>query len=411
MPVTNQSTFEPPASLALNHPEAAALLRGSGAGEPAAGYEHTLREILQQPETWLDTGARLVNNAALVGDVLGGMRSIVLTGSGSSEFAGECVRAGLQKRLSLDCHSLAGGTILTYGLDVMPPARPCLMVSFARSGDSPESTGAVDLVLDTAVGTRQLVITCNESGRLATAYQDDERVRTVVLDSRTNDQSLAMTSSFTNLALGATFLGFLKNPDEYKKLCARLSLACSGLLEQHLGTLARVAGGPFRRAVYLGSGPRFGAAREAALKMLEMTAGRVPTMAESYLGLRHGPMSFVHADTLVVCFLSSDPLLRAYESDLIAELNEKELGWSKLLIGEAIPSGLLRAGDTALELRELKDVGDDDSAILHVVAGQLLAFFRCLAEGLKPDSPSDEGVINRVVNKFTIHRTPEQVKP
>lgn len=103
-------------------------------------------------------------------------------------------------------------------------------------------------------------------------------------------------------------------------------------------------------------------------------------------------------------------MLRAYESDLIAELNQKQLGASKVLIGEGIPQSLLLAGDTAIELPGLARVGDDHSAVIHVVAGQLLAFFRCLAEGLKPDSPSEDGVIHRVVNNFTIHQMPEQVK-
>ena len=38
--------------------------------------------------------------------------------------------------------------------------------------------------------------------------------------------------------------------------------------------------------------------------MLEMTAGRVIAISETCLGLRHGPMSMVHGDALVVCFLS-----------------------------------------------------------------------------------------------------------
>ena len=410
MSTGNQSTPEFPASLAQTQPEAAALLRLNGETDEETGHHHTFREICQQPATWLDTASRMVESASKLAAVLSGVKSVVLTGSGSSEFAGECVRFGLQKRLGVDCHSLSGGAILTYGSDVLPPGRPCVMVSFARSGDSPESTGAVDLMLDTEPNTRQLVITCNESGGLATLYEDNPRVQTVVLDRRTNDRSLAMTSSFTNMALGATFLGFLNEPAAYLSLCSRLSSICTVLLEQHIGTLARVARGPFRRAVLLGSGPRFGAAREAALKLLEMTAGRLPTLAESYLGLRHGPMSYIHDDTLVICFLSSDPLLRAYESDLIAELNQKQLGASKLLIGEGIPESLLQPGDTAIELPGLAEVGDDHTAVIHVVAGQLLAFFRCMAEGLKPDSPSEEGVIQRVVNNFTVHRMPEQVK-
>jgi len=162
---------------------------------------------------------------------------------------------------------------------------------------------------------------------------------------------------------------------------------------------------PFTSAIFLGSGGRFGAAREAALKMLEMTAGGIHTMAETFLGLRHGPMSAVHDDTLVVCFLSADPVSRAYEGDLIQELNQKSLG-THLLVGESLPDDLVRPTDAAIECKGLGIAGDDLGAVTDVVVGQLLAFFRCLALGLRPDAPSNNNVINRVVTEFTIHRRP-----
>ncbi len=147
-----------------------------------------------------------------------------------------------------------------------------------------------------------------------------------------------------------------------------------------------------------------GAAREASLKMLEMTAGRVTTLCESYLGLRHGPMSYVHNDALVVCFLSSSSTVRAYETDLIRDLNRKRLGMSKLIVGEDIPPDLLGTGDVAIECVGLRELGDENSAVVDVVVGQILGFFRCLKEGLHPDSPSEGGVISRVVESFKLYR-------
>jgi tagatose-6-phosphate ketose/aldose isomerase len=155
--------------------------------------------------------------------------------------------------------------------------------------------------------------------------------------------------------------------------------------------------------VFLGSGPSFGAAREAGLKMLEMTAGRVTTLCETYLGLRHGPMSYIHDDALIVGFLSSDPILRAYETDLLREVNQKGLGLLKVIVGEDIPSDLVGESDAALECSGLKELGDENTPIVHVLVGQLLAFFRCLCEGLRPDSPSENGVISRIVQSFTLH--------
>jgi len=117
-------------------------------------------------------------------------------------------------------------------------------------------------------------------------------------------------------------------------------------------------------------------------------------------------MSYIHKNTLVVCFPSSEPVARAYEADLIGELNRKQLGLAKVIVGENIPSELLRDNDLAVELPGLSVLGDDNAALLHVVAGQLLAFGRCMKEGLSPDSPSTGGVIHRVVERFTIHPAP-----
>jgi tagatose-6-phosphate ketose/aldose isomerase len=399
----NLSTSEGLGELAGRHAEAAGLLV-SEEEQKNAGYFHTLREILQQPATWLDTCDRLIAEAPEIARKLDGACSLVLTGSGSSQFAGECVRLALQQELRIAVAAIDGGALLTHGAAVLPPARPALVVSLARSGDSPESAGALSLLLETDRGVRNLVLTCNRHGALARNYQKDERVHPILLDDRTNDRSLAMTSSFTNMVVGARFLGFLRQPDAYRRICAGLSALCSSLLLTHFSALAAVARMPFRRAVFLGSGCRFGAAREAALKMLEMTAGRISSMPETYLGLRHGPMSFVHADTLLVCFLSSDPLVRAYESDLIRELNRKQLGMAKLLLGDGVDAGLASEHDAILEVPGIAELGDDNAPVLDVVAGQLLAFFRCRREGLKPDSPSEDRVINRVVEGFTVHR-------
>jgi tagatose-6-phosphate ketose/aldose isomerase len=156
-------------------------------------------------------------------------------------------------------------------------------------------------------------------------------------------------------------------------------------------------------AIFLGSGSRWGAARECALKMLEMTGGAVLAMPETFLGLRHGPMSAVHDDTLVVGFLSSEPVTRAYELDVLLELKRKSLG-HRLIVGEHVPDVVVAPGDTVLECPGLTGLGDDFAAITDVVTGQLLGLFRCLSLGLQPDSPSSDNVINRVVAEFTIHR-------
>jgi tagatose-6-phosphate ketose/aldose isomerase len=393
-------------ALAAKQRKAAQLFDRTEAEQKQRGYFYTLKEICQQPWTWLSTCERMTAlRDSLVGS-MSGIKNLVFTGSGSSEYAGDCVRLPLQNELAVCVESVSGGTLLIHGAKALPNDRPGLLVSLARSGNSPESTGAVKILLESERAYRHLIVTCNEAGSLARTWRDHKDVLVVALPPETNDESLVMTSSFTNLTLAARFLGLLDRPEAYRKLCAAQSRICRDLLSTYVDVLSRIASTEFRRAVFLGSGTRYSAAREASLKMLEMTSGRVTTLSESFLGLRHGPMSFVHEDTLVVCQLSSEPRTRAYELDLLAELDRKKLGLCKVIIGEGVPESAGRVGDEMIQCPGLGELGDDDGAIIFVVVAQLLAFFRCLEEGLHPDSPSEGGVISRVVESFPLHTLP-----
>jgi len=388
--------------LAAAIPEFGELLAAPPEEQQRRGYYHTLREICQQPFAWEDTCARMLACREELASFLGPCSAVAVTGSGSSEYAGLCLEPALAAELGRPVRVVGGGWLLTHAESVLPPLRPLMLVSLARSGNSPESVGALDTLLEIEPQVRHLIISCNAAGRLATSHAAHPLVFVVTLHPATNDESLVMTSSFTSMVVAARLLGRLDRPDVYRDKCEKLCMAARQLLRVYTGACADFARTPSARAIFLGSGAAFGAARESALKMLEMTAGKVITFAETYLGLRHGPMSAIHDDTLVVCFLSPDPLVRAYETDLIEELNHKRLGARKLLMGENIPRRLLRDGDVAVGCPELASLGDADAAVLYVLAGQLLGFFRCLAVHLMPDAPG-QGVISRVVTSFTLH--------
>lgn len=389
-------------TLALE-PEIGQLLAPDSSDREAAGYGHTLVEICQQPLLWTDTARRVTEAGPRLATLLDGAQWLAITGSGSSLYAGECVYPVLQADVGIPALAADGGWLLLEGLRGIPPQRPGLLVSLARSGDSPESAAVVELYLETAPWVRHLAITCNAAGQLATRFRNNAGVTVLVLDERTHDRGLAMTSSFTNMAIAARALGRLGQTEALERTVEGLVQAGRHLLLHQTRHIAAMAREPFRRAVFLGSGCRFGAARESALKLLELTAGEIPTMAETYLGVRHGPMCLIDGQTLVVCFLSCDPLVRAYEEDLIAELRRKRMGARKLIVGEGIPASLLDAGDRAIEIPGMAALGDDNVPVLDVMTGQLLAFFRSLAGGLRPDAPSD-GAISRVVNEFTVRR-------
>lgn len=387
------------------YPQAAAWLQRSEAEQDRQGYRHTLCEILQQPDTWLETASQVLASNDRLQSLLNDRVSLVLTGSGSSEYAGECVSLTLQRALGISVRTVGSGSLLTNGATLLAMESQGVMVSFARSGDSPESVAALQLALKLNAGLRHLIITCNRHGRLTTSFDENSDLQTIVLDARTNDRSLVMTSSFTNMALAALGIAYLDAPQAFSKRAEALSATCADLLRAVFEKFPAFLSQPFERAFYLASPSLFGAARESALKLTEMTAGRVITVCETYLGLRHGPMSAVHPDSLVVCYLSADPLVRSYELDVIRELNEKHLGMKKLLIGSDVPLDIAGADDLTVDLAGFDD--DHTACILYVVAGQVLALLRCLQEGLRPDAPSEDGVINRVVSDFRIYGTEE----
>jgi tagatose-6-phosphate ketose/aldose isomerase len=371
------------------------------------GYGHTLREIYQQPDLWVLTAKHVIAAEPDLRAALANVRGIVLTGSGSSAYLGDCIRYAVQAGAGITTLAQASGELLLLGAVALPVERPLLLVSFARSGDSPESGGLLRYLLECAPEVTHLVVTCNRDGHLARDWGNKNssasRVRVITLDDRTCDRSLVMTSSFTNMAVAGLGIGSCGRPEPYLASAEKLAEAGAELLSQWAGQLARVARRQFTRLIALGDGGCFGAARETALKMLEMTEGRVVTIAETSLGFRHGPMCALDDSTLLVVFLSSDPLRRAYQVDLLEEIARKELGGTKVIVGAAIPAQTLSEHDLGIELPELGVLSDNWASILFVVVGQLLGFFRCRAEGLQPDRPASNGAISRVVSGFPLH--------
>ncbi len=336
-------------------------------------------EILQQPDTWLDTIKRCGQTR------FAARGPLVVAGAGSSYYAARAVetawpgaRAIPSTDLLLDCARLLGD------------ARS--LMSLARSGDSPESEALVRSVQRERPDIQHFAIICNPDGALAHL----PRVEALLLDPRTNDRSLVMTSSFSNLALAGSLLGPSKIED------AKLTDACltaAAAMPELDAVALRLARRRPARVVFLASPVLSGAALEAGLKILEMTAGRVCTLAESFLGLRHGPMSFLEPDTLVVCFISSNSDLRRYELDLIAELRTKGLGY---LVG-IVPDGASPdAFDTAVSSPGAR-LPDWLRTPFDIILGQFLALHLSQELGFHPDNPSPESVITRVVRGVTIY--------
>lgn len=343
-------------------------------------------EIYQQPLLWRTTLAQV---RATRLRCLQEPRPAVLTGAGTSAYAAAAIAAAWPGSRAIPTTDL-----LLYAGDEIEIAVPgfCnrgVLISLARSGDSPESLAVVSKLQSACPRVCHLAITCNANGRLA-RLAGAERI---VLDPRTNDRSLAMTSSFSNLTLAGLALRHGAELGEH------LAAICDRV-EQELPLLdaaaRELAATPAERYLVLASGALRPLATEAALKILEMTGGKTIAMHETFLGLRHGPMSFLRADTLVICFLSSNPNRRLYEEDLIRELRRKSLGRIVVVGGDC---GL---NEVALPA-QAADLPDYLRVPFEIPFAQLIAYHLSLAAGLNPDNPSPEGIITRVVPEFQLH--------
>jgi tagatose-6-phosphate ketose/aldose isomerase len=269
------------------------------------------------------------------------------------------------------------------------------VISLARSGESPESAAVAERVRVLCPEILQLAVTCNSKSRLGQSGLDG----LIVLDPRTNDRSLVMTGSFSNLVLAGLCLA---EPHVAAQNSDRASERAQALLPVIDEECRRVAAAVRDRIVVLSSSPLLGWGQEAGLKILEMTAGRFPVVTETYLGLRHGPMSFLRPDTLVLCLLSSDPTRRLYELDLIQELRSKRLGYLVAVAGTDEDVTRFDAVIPAV----LPDAPDDLRTPFEILIPQLLGYHLSLRIGLNPDNPSPDGIINRVVQGVKIHAAP-----
>jgi tagatose-6-phosphate ketose/aldose isomerase len=267
------------------------------------------------------------------------------------------------------------------------------VISLARSGDSPESPAVVERIRSLRPCIMQFAIVCDENGALSDSSLDG----LVVLDPRTNDKSLVMTSAFSNLVLAGLVLA---QPDAVAAKVNEFSKRAQELLPDVDRACQQVSTRVRDRIVVLSSSPLHGWAHEAGLKTLEMTAGRFPVMTETYLGLRHGPMSFVKADTVVLCLLSSNQVRRRYEIDLIQELRAKKIGHIVGIVDPGESSGFFDSIIPSVAPQE----EDALRTPYEIIGPQLLGYHLSLRIGLNPDNPSPDGVINRVVQGVTIHR-------
>lgn len=365
----------------------------------------TEEEIRQQPASWI----RSLNNISSIRSAIDRFLTpllckndlrIILTGAGTSAFIGDIIAPWLSRHTGKNITAVPTTDLVTNPMDYLTPAHPLLLVSFARSGNSPESVAAVELANQFVPECYHLSITCNEAGNLYQNAVDSDNAFALLMPAETHDRGFAMTSSITTMMASclAVFAPDMINNQTFRDVADRCQTILTSLGDFSKGVFGNE---PWKRIVYLGSGGLQGAARESALKVLELTAGKLAAFYDSPTGFRHGPKSLVDNETLVVVFISSHPYTRQYDLDLLAELRRDQQALRVVAIA-AESDPVINAGPHIL-LPPSRAFIDTELAFCFLIYAQVFALMQSISVGNTPDTPSASGTVNRVVQGVVIH--------
>jgi len=382
------------------------LLKHDGQSESV-----TACEIAGQPKLWLDTFKciRREKNSILsflekvyVHKTL----TVILAGAGTSAYIGEAAEAPFQKNTGYSTSAIATTNLVSHPNLYFQKEKPTLLISFARSGNSPESLASIslaDLICDDVF---HLIITCNPSGKLARAPTKQNRF-VFFLPLKAHDKGLAMTGSYTSMLLTALLISRLNELEKLRHQVEKLAMYCENILNNYTGSLKQVAEVDFKRAVFLGSGPLSGTAKEAQLKLQELTDGQIICKHDSFLGFRHGPKAVIDEHTLIVYLFSNVDYVQQYELDVLSEIGNGDKGIYSIAVLEQ-PNPQFKV-DLGIQLSENSDkIEEEFLAICGVVPAQILGYFKSLQLGLDPDKPSVNDTISRVVKGVKIYEYREK---
>lgn len=370
----------------------------------------TLNEIFQQPKTWIKTLNQVKENKDSIQSFVNNVIScddfdVILTGAGTSEFVGNALYSELNKILNYKVKSYATTDIVATPENYLSKTKPTLLISFGRSGNSPESIGAVDVANVVCNNIYHLFVTCNKNGALSKMANELDNCYALNLTDETHDQSFAMTSSFSNMYL-ATYLCFnLDKLNEKSEVISAISSSTQRFLDEGYKTVKAIVDEyNFERIVYLGSNALKGISQESALKMLELTAGKTVVAFDTPLGFRHGPKSIIDDSTLTIVYVSNDEYTYKYELDLIKEISSQRKN-NKLVVVSDKPSAELDSlADYTFAYNTGVNANNLELGLSYITFAQTLSVLKSLSMGLTPDNPCPSGEVNRVVKGVTLYK-------
>ena len=367
----------------------------------------TFNEIHQQPAMWRKELAALLAKKeeirAFMHKYLTPNTDIVLTGAGTSAFIGDALQP-VMRGMWQNVRSVATTDIITHAKYLLNPEKPLLLVSFARSGNSPESVGAVNLANKLCKNVAHVYITCNKNGKLALQAEGKDNILLLLLPEETDDKSLAMTSSFSTMLLTCLMLGHIDTLDKDQEMIEKTAKNAEAVMAEYEEKLKEIAGRPFERGVFLGSGALKGIAEECHLKLQELTDGAVVCKFDSFLGFRHGPKAVVNSKSIVVYLMPEQEDVQRYERDLVKQVDANNTPVAQIIViaGKAPELPGVKA-DLVVKMPYGPEENDFYGIVAYVLVGQLLGYYASLAHGLNPDAPSVSGNIHRVVEGVTIY--------
>jgi tagatose-6-phosphate ketose/aldose isomerase len=388
------------------------LLELGDAEKEARGLRHTPREIFQQPATWRNTYRYLAGRRREITEFLKSTHigdaehfpSVFLVGAGTSDYIGRSLTRLLRRKWRAEVWAVPSTDLLTDLQDYVRPDQDYLWISFSRSGDSSEGVAVLSKALATCPRVRHLVITCNPLGTMVRLCQSEpSRALAIVLDDAVNDRGLAMTSSFSNMVIAGQCLAHLNDLSPYGEILECMATVGAKAIDEGSQVASAIVDRGFSRACFVGSGSLSAVADEAALKVTELTAGRIVAMSQSTLGFRHGPMSALDDTSLFAQFVAASRPRQGYDLDLVKEIRSKNLGKICFAVSARPCAHLRSVVDYDLCLCLPESIDDLYRPPLDVIAGQLLGLFASIREKLLPDHPSPSGAIGRVVTGVTIY--------
>lgn len=332
---------------------------------------HTYKEITSQTEAWAQ--ALDVTNASSLPKA-GDYDQVIFTGCGSTYYLSLAAASLYQELTGRAARAVPAGELLLNSQAVVGRIADLsyLLVAISRSGTTTETVKAVE---GFKAARRGHVLVISNYEEVLSRMADFK----IVID-KGQEKSIAQTRSFASMYVAAAVLcAKMAGRGDLIEAMKKLPQVGNLIIGNHESWAKSVGENlSFDRFYFLGSGIRYGLACEVNLKMKEVTL----THSEPFhfLEFRHGPMSMVNQNTVVVGMLSDAN--RVHEAKVLSEM--KMLGATVASLSES-PAGMISDANVCFE----SGIPETVRGVLYLPILQLMAFYRSLAKGLNPDRPNN----------------------